>query len=85
MLFAAVGQCASMAVLAGTISQPSDKAAGYVATVFLLYVWTQAFHFKKELLTGYQVYLTLFWESEWMEFHSYSLLSWLRYKLVPSQ
>lgn len=38
MLFAAVGQCASMAVLAGTISQPSDKAAGYVATVFLLYV-----------------------------------------------
>ncbi|AEO63159.1 uncharacterized protein THITE_2038523 [Thermothielavioides terrestris NRRL 8126] len=35
MLFAAVGQCISMAVLAGCIAYPANKAAGYVAAVFL--------------------------------------------------
>lgn len=35
MLFSAVGQCVSMAVLAACISFPGSKAAGYVATVFL--------------------------------------------------
>ncbi|OQE32016.1 hypothetical protein PENSTE_c001G04509 [Penicillium steckii] len=34
-LFAAVGQCISMAVLAATIAYPNDKAAGYCAAVFL--------------------------------------------------
>lgn len=34
-LFAAIGQCISMAVLAGTIAYPDDKAAGYCAAVFL--------------------------------------------------
>lgn len=38
MLFSAVGQTISMAVLAGCISQPDNKAAGYVAVAFLLYV-----------------------------------------------
>lgn len=36
MLFAAIGQTISMAVLAGCISQPQSKAAGYVAAAFLL-------------------------------------------------
>lgn len=36
MLFAAVGQCFSMAVLAGCISAPENKVAGYVAAAFLL-------------------------------------------------
>lgn len=35
MLFAAVGQCISMAILAGSIAYPDSKASGYVATVFL--------------------------------------------------
>lgn len=34
MLFAAAGQCACMAILAGTVSNGS-KSAGYVATVML--------------------------------------------------
>ena len=34
MLFAAAGQCACMAILAGTVSNGS-KPAGYVATVML--------------------------------------------------
>lgn len=36
MLFAAVGQCLCMAVLAGCIAYPENKAAGYTAAVFLL-------------------------------------------------
>jgi hypothetical protein len=36
MLFAAAGQCLSMAVLAGCIAHPESKAAGYVAAAFLL-------------------------------------------------
>ncbi|RDW62489.1 hypothetical protein BP5796_10791 [Coleophoma crateriformis] len=35
MLFAAIGQCISMAVLAGCLAYPDNKVAGYVATVFL--------------------------------------------------
>lgn len=35
MLFTAVGQCLSMAVLAACIAYPSSKAAGWIATVFL--------------------------------------------------
>ncbi|KAJ9133457.1 General substrate transporter [Pleurostoma richardsiae] len=35
MLFAAIGQCISMAVLAGCTAYPDNQAAGYVATVFL--------------------------------------------------
>ncbi|EIW72337.1 hypothetical protein TREMEDRAFT_21790, partial [Tremella mesenterica DSM 1558] len=35
MLFAAIGQCLTMAVLAGTIAYPNSKGAGYVATVML--------------------------------------------------
>lgn len=36
MLFAAVGQCLSMAVLAACIAYPKSVAAGYIAAVFLL-------------------------------------------------
>lgn len=36
LLFSAIGQTISMAVLAGTIAYPDNKVAGYVASVFLL-------------------------------------------------
>ena len=36
MLFTAIGQCLSMAVLAASIAYPNSKAAGWIATVFLL-------------------------------------------------
>lgn len=37
MLFSAIGQAISMAVLAAMIAFPGSKACGYVAAVFLLY------------------------------------------------
>lgn len=36
LLFSAIGQSISMAALAGSIAYPDSKAAGYVASVFLL-------------------------------------------------
>lgn len=36
MIFSAIGQSLSMAVLAGTIAYPDSKGAGYTAAVFCL-------------------------------------------------
>lgn len=36
LLFGAVGQCVSMAVLAATVAYPSNKACGYVSVVCVL-------------------------------------------------